>query len=298
MADNTLKAKAESSVVGKKSKASSILKNQKATAKNSAREWTEALIFAAIAAAIIRSFVIEAYRIPTGSMENTLLAGDFLFVNKFIYGAKIPFLGWRLPEFKQVENGDIVVFKFPKDPDVNYIKRCIAVAGDIVEIRNKEVFVDGKKQPLPSEGKFIGDTMPPGHPDINIFPTFSAFNKDYYGPIKVPKQGDKLALNGETFYKYKDILAYEGHSVSLMGDQVIVDGAPLASYVVQQDYYFMMGDNRDNSLDSRYWGFLPQHNVVGAALIIFWSWNPDISLLNPIDKVSSIRWGRLGSLIR
>ncbi|WP_245527653.1 signal peptidase I [Chloroherpeton thalassium] len=283
--------------MNKKSKSSDILKNEKATTKNSAREWAEALIFAAIAAAIIRSFIIEAYRIPTGSMENTLLAGDFLFVNKFVYGARIPFLGWRLPEFKEVENGDIVVFKFPKDPEVNYIKRCIAVAGQTLEIKNKEVFVDGKIQPFPPEGKFIGDTMPPGHPDINIFPTFSSFNKDYYGPIKIPKRGDNVTLNAASFYTYKDVLEYEGHSVSLMGNQVIVDGAPMATYEVKQNYYFMMGDNRDNSLDGRYWGFMPESNLVGSALIIFWSWNPDISLLNPIDKISSIRWGRLGSLI-
>ncbi|NTW49981.1 MAG: signal peptidase I, partial [Chlorobiales bacterium] len=262
------------------------------------KEWMEALVFAAVAAAILRTFLIEAYRIPTGSMEDTLLAGDFLFVTKFTYGATIPFTDLHLPALRQVEQGDIVVFKYPQDKDVNYIKRCVAVAGSTLEVRDKKVLVDGKVFPLPPQGKFIGDTVPLGQSDMNIFPKYSSFNKDNYGPIKVPKAGDVVRLDQDNFYLYKDVIQYEGHSASLYGNQVLIDNHPEQTYTITQDYYFMMGDNRDNSLDSRYWGFLPTSNVVGSALIVFWSWDPDISLLNPIDKISTIRWNRPGQLIR
>lgn len=282
------------------SKASEILGGSKGKTpqrKSASKEWLEALVFAAIAAAILRTFLIEAYRIPTGSMEDTLMAGDFLFVSKFIYGANIPFTDMRLPAFREVEQGDIVVFKYPKEKDVNYIKRCIAISGNTLEVRNKKVFVDGKEYPLPPKGKFIGDTSPAGQPDMNIFPKFASFNKDNYGPIKVPKAGDVVKLDQDNFYLYKDVIEYEGHTANLYGNQVIIDNRPQQTYTVKQNYYFMMGDNRDNSLDSRYWGFLPESNVVGSALIVFWSWNPDISLLNPIDKISSIRWDRPGQII-
>jgi len=265
--------------------------------KNVTREWFEALIYAAIAAAIIRTLIIEAYRIPTGSMENTLLAGDFLFVNKFIYGAKIPFTDWRLPKYKEVETGDIVVFKYPKDPDVNYIKRCIAGPGDKLEIKQKQVYLNNQLKPLPPEGKYLTSPVPSGNPDINIFPRYSSYNRDNYGPIQVPVEGQTVELNRNNFYLYRDVFAYEGHQASLMGNMVSIDGKVSKTYTFQQDYYFMMGDNRDNSLDSRYWGFLPESNVVGSALIIFWSWDPNIELLNIFDKVASIRWNRPGTLI-
>lgn len=284
------------------SKASEILNGQKATnqpvKKSKSREWIEALIFAGIAAFILRSFVIEAYRIPTGSMEDTLLAGDFLLVNKFIYGAVIPFTDYRLPGFKEVEQGDIVVFKYPRDKDVNYIKRCVATAGKTIEIKDRKVFVDGAEFALPPEGKFLStQPMPAGQAEMNIFPLYSSFNKDNFGPLHIPKRGEKITLTPENFQTYKFVLEYEGHTTSIMGRQVYVDGKPTNEYEIKQDYYFMMGDNRDNSLDSRYWGFVPHSHIVGSALIIYWSWDPDMSFFQLWDKLASIRWTRIGRLV-
>ena len=224
--------------------------------KGIVREYTEAIIFAVIAATFLRIFVVQAFRIPTGSMEDTLLVGDFLLVNKFIYGVrtpdKIPILNihipWvRLPGFKKPQRGDIVVFKYPRNPDQDYIKRCIAVGGDTVEIRNKQVYVNGKPFPNPPHAKFGPYTMPPGQIEPGIYPP-GAGNRDNYGPVVVPK-----------------------------------------------GYYFMMGDNRDNSLDSRYWGFLPEENVIGEAMIIYFSWDSRVPLYRIFHK---IRWSRIGDIIR
>ena len=216
--------------------------------KNIIQEYVEAFGVAIIAALILRALVIQAYRIPTGSMEDTLLVGDFLLVNKFIYGARIPFTGIRLPALKHPKQNDIIVFKYPKDPKLDYIKRCIAVGGQTVEIKNKVVYVDGKEFPLPPHGKFIDpEIRPPGVEDYDIYPP-GAGNRDNYGPVTVP-----------------------------------------------EGYFFMMGDNRDNSLDSRYWGFLPKKNIVGGALIIYWSWDKDIPLYRIFHK---IRWNRIGNIIK
>lgn len=211
------------------------------------REYVEAFAIALIAALFIRTFVVQAFRIPTGSMEDTLLVGDFLLVNKFIYGAKIPFTNWRLPSIREPKPGDIVVFKYPRNEEQDYIKRCIAVEGQVVEIRDKMVYVDGKKFDTPAGCKFIDPTVKPrGVVEYDIEPR-SAGNRDNYGPVQVP----------------------EGH-------------------------LFCMGDNRDNSYDSRYWGFLPRENVIGEALIIYFSWDPNMPLYRIFNK---IRWTRIANLI-
>jgi len=224
--------------------------------KSAIREWFEALLFAAVAALIIRTFFIEAFRIPTGSMEDTLLIGDFLLVNKFIYGArtpdripilniKIPYI--RLPAIREPRRGDVIVFRYPRDERLDYIKRCIAVGGDTVEIRNKVVYVNGKRVPDPPLAKYSSYTLPPGKIERGIYPP-GAGNRDNYGPVVVP-----------------------------------------------EGYYFMMGDNRDNSADSRYWGFLPRENIIGKALIIYWSWDKNVPLYRFFKKV---RWSRIGKIIR
>jgi len=220
------------------------------------REYAEAIIFAIVVASILRIFVVQAFRIPTGSMEDTLLVGDFLLVNKFIYGVrtpdKIPILNihipWvRLPGFKKPERGDIVVFKYPRNPDQDYIKRCVGLPGDTIEIRNKKVYVNGQPFPDPPHVKYSSYTMPPGLNEPGIYPP-GAGNRDNYGPVVVP----------------------EGH-------------------------YFMLGDNRDNSLDSRYWGFLPEENIVGEAMIIYFSWDSRVPFYKFYKK---IRWSRIGDIIR
>lgn len=218
----------------------------------------KAILIALFAALILRQFVIAAYKIPTGSMENTLLVGDFLLVNKFVYGAQtpewigIPFtkIGSEIPSFRfpyitEPKPYDIVVFKYPKDPYLDYIKRCIAVGGQTIESRNKEIFIDGNPFPIPPKIKYI---------DRRIFnkqyydDTYFEGNRDNFGPIRVPP-----------------------------------------------NQYFVMGDNRDNSLDSRYWGFVPPENMVGRPLIIYLSWAPYESTYNLFNK---IRWKRLGRVIR
>ncbi len=266
--------------------------------KQHSREWFEALIIAAIFATILRVFVIESYRIPTGSMENTLLAGDFLFVNKYVYGPKVPFTDLRIPGIGKVERGDIIVFKFPKDRSINYIKRCVAVSGDVLEVHDRQLSINGKPVPLPPHAQFIGTRMHPGERDEMIFPQFSTFNKDNYGPIRIPRKGDRLKLDALSFPLYASLIADEGHEVSLQGRLVFIDGAPASEYTVKFNYYFAMGDNRDNSLDSRFWGFLPEKDLVGQALMVYWSWNPDMSLIfDPVSKLASIRWQRSGMMI-
>jgi signal peptidase I len=230
-------------------------------------------------------------------MEGTLLVGDFLLVNKFIYGATLPFVNWKLPAAKAVEAGDVVVFKFPRDKDVNYIKRCAAVSGQTIEIKNKIVFVDGVEVVLPEHGKVGVEIEPTGKRDNAIFPREMNFNRDNYGAIRVPKAGDKISLNDTTFHLYKFLLEYEGRTASLMGGQVYLDGKPISEYIVQQNYFFMLGDNRDNSLDSRYWGFLPESNIVGLAIVVYWSWSPELPVANIVEKMRSIRWERIGRII-
>jgi len=263
------------------------------TGKQHSKEWFEALLIAAVFAVVIRVFVIESYRIPTSSMENTLLAGDFLFVNKFVYGARVPMTDYRLPAFDEVEHGDIIVFKFPEDRSLNYIKRCVALPGDTLEIRDRQLFVNGEEEPLPVYGQFLAEMMPAGASDSHIFPLGSGFNKDNFGPLRIPQAGDVVSLDRTNIAVYAGLIEDEGHSVALVGNRIMIDGIPADTYTVQEDYYFTMGDNRDNSLDSRYWGFLPEKDLVGKALMVYWSWNPRISLLNPVAKFSSIRWDRI-----
>ncbi len=266
--------------------------------KKHSREWFEALIIAAIFATILRVFVVESYRIPTGSMESTLLAGDFLFVNKYVYGPKIPFTDIRLPGVKKVDRGDIIVFKFPKDRSLNYIKRCVALSGDTLEIHGQELSINKKPAPLPPHAQFIGNRMAAGDGDYMIFPQFSNFNKDNYGPIRIPGKGDVVPLNPATYPLYSALIADEGHEVSLQGRTVFIDGTPVQNYTVQSNYYFAMGDNRDNSLDSRFWGFLPDKDIVGQALMVYWSWNPDLSLFTDlVSKIGSIRLQRTGLMV-
>ena len=266
--------------------------------KKHSREWFEALIIAAIFATILRFFVVESYRIPTGSMESTLLAGDFLFVNKYVYGPKIPFTDIRLPGVKKVDRGDIIVFKFPKDRSLNYIKRCVALSGDTLEIHGQELSINKKPAPLPPHAQFIGNRMAAGDGDYMIFPQFSNFNKDNYGPIRIPGKGDVVPLNPATYPLYSALIADEGHEVSLQRRTVFIDGTPVQNYTVQSNYYFAMGDNRDNSLDSRFWGFLPEKDIVGQALMVYWSWNPDLSLFTDlVSKIGSIRLQRTGLMV-
>ncbi len=227
--------------------------------KGVVRDWIETIVSVLLIVFVVRVCAVEAFRIPTGSMERTLLIGDFLLVNKFTYGIRtpdwigIPFTNvgftipyFRLPGFTEPEAGDVIVFRYPNNQRVNYIKRCVAVGGDTLQIVNKQLFVNGEAVELPPEGQFTATRMwPPGVQMADIYPR-GAGNKDNYGPIVVP----------------------EGN-------------------------YFMMGDNRDNSLDSRFWGFLPEELILGEAMIIYFSFDK-----RPRHFWNYIRWNRILRLIR
>ncbi len=237
--------------------------------KNIIREYAEAIAVAFVAAMILRMLLVQAFRIPTGSMKDTLLIGDFLLVNKFIYGVRtpdrIPLINvnlphYRLPAFKKPRRGDIIVFKYPMDTKLDYIKRCVALSGQTVELRQGELFVDGK-----SEGKseFIRRTYDPEEGQYVNYQRITMENGKKY----TIRHYDSYRSNNENF-----------------GPVRVPDG-----------HYFMMGDNRDNSADSRVWGFLPKDNIVGEALIIYWSWDKHVPLYRIFSK---IRFTRIGDLIR
>ena len=212
--------------------------NTSSSGKQSVRDLLEAFIIAVLVALFIRTFVVQAFKIPSGSMLPTLLIGDYLLVNKFIYGIRVPFTGKILFPVKQPKRGDVVVFRFPKDRSVDYIKRVVGTPGDSIELREKTLFINGEK---------VDD--PHAHHSSPVILRPDGSPRDTFGPITVPP----------------------GH-------------------------YFVMGDNRDNSNDSRYWGFVNENDVLGKAMILYWSWDIDKNLLSP-DRLTSIRPGRIGSLI-
>ncbi|MCF8260746.1 MAG: signal peptidase I [Melioribacteraceae bacterium] len=279
-------------------------------------EFFKNLFFAAIAALLIKSFLIETSRVPTPSMENTILVGDFLFVNKFIYGSSsprnIPFTNislpyFQLPAFADPERGDIVVFEFPGYRDdmyseeiQNYVKRCIGTPGDTISMTGKVVFINGEEMRIPTHIQYRQPAvMPVGYSDPNIFPKGKSWNRDNYGPLVIPKEGDILELNLDNIEGWRTIIDREfGKRVVTIEDSTIfIDGKEVSNYTVQKDYYFMMGDNRDNSLDSRFWGLVPRDLVIGEAFFIYWSWDPSIPMTDFVKLLSSVRIDRLAKLV-
>ncbi|MEJ2905006.1 signal peptidase I [Pedobacter panaciterrae] len=376
--------------------------------KSRSREWVDAILFAVIAATIIRVFFIEAYTIPTGSMERSLLIGDFLFVSKVNYGPRVPMtpvafpfahhtmpltgtkaywdgVQWkyrRLPGLSEIKRNDVVVFNYPQGDTValeiqdvdyykmvrsegwdainkhytvvsrpvdkreNYIKRCIGIAGDIISMKDGLVSVNGKPEKLKSTGQmtyavtfktadinfsvfedlgfnisedinqsspntysFTGTepmmdkvskldfvqsvkevTQPEGYQEKDVFPFDPKrnWNADNFGPILIPKKGMTVQLDSVSMPLYeRSIRIYEGNKLEKAGTGWLINGKPATSYTFKMDYYWMMGDNRHNSLDSRYWGFVPEDHIVGKALFIWMSYNTNGSFFN------KIRWNRL-----
>lgn len=379
-------------------------------------EWVDAIIFAVIAATFIRMFFIEAYTIPTSSMEKSMLIGDYLFVSKTSYGPKLPntplsfpfvhhtmplsktqksYVEWikksykRIAGFGKVKNNDVVVFNFPEGDTVavnvqnqsyyqlvrsygrervwqeketfgeiiarpvdkreNYIKRCVGIAGDVLEYKNGQLFVNGKEQqhfpgmqydnvvttdgtginkrtldqmkiadddrhmasntqyffPLTQENEEKLKAMknvtsvqrtliPTSNWDQNIFPYSSNYpwNVDNFGPLEIPKKGQTVKLTVENLPIYERIIdLYETNDLKVTDSTIYINGAVADSYTFKMDYYWMMGDNRHNSADSRYWGFVPEDHVVGKAVFIWLSMDKDQPFYN------KVRWSRLFSFV-
>jgi len=385
--------------------------------KSATREWVDAIIFAVIAASIIRIFLIEAYTIPTSSMEKTLLVGDYLFVSKISFGPKVPntpisfpfvhhtlpltentksYVEWiklpyyRFPGFSDVKNMDVVVFNYPDgdtlssklqsnmsyyylvrkfgreavwnnkeyfgdiisrpvDKRENFIKRCIGIPGDTIKIIDRKVFINGKEEKNPGNRQFkylvktngnpineknfekLDITEPPtnyldayeltlSEPaieklkqynnvvgiepiiaprntwDSNLFPFDSTFvwNVDNYGPIWIPKKGVTVALTIGNLPLYERIIkVFEGNKLEILGGKIFINGKESRAYTFKQNYYWMMGDNRHNSMDSRYWGFVPEDHIVGKAVFVWLSLKPNKSILE-----GKIRWNKLMRIVK
>jgi len=199
--------------------------------KSKIQEYIEAIVIALIIAFFIRTFVVQAYKIPSGSMKPTLLVGDHILVNKFIYGIKVPYFRNTLIPIKEPKKGDIVVFIYPEDRSKDFIKRVIATSGDTVEIRNKKIYLNGRLY-KDNRGVYTDQFVIPG----SIQP------RDNFGPVTVPKGS-----------------------------------------------LFVMGDNRDQSYDSRFWGFVDLKDVLGKAFIIYWSWD---------REDHDVRWNRFGHILQ
>ena len=365
------------------------IKDRSLKPRTAAGEWVSSIAFAIIAATIVHTYFMQPYTIPTSSLEKSLLIGDFLFVSKFHYGARVPMTTiaapmvhdtlpiiktksylnkpqlpyLRIPGFQKIKQNDIVVFSWPVDTveyffqkttkkirkpidkKSNYVKRCVGIAGDSLEIRDGFVYINGKKNILPDRAKlqFYYDVNTGGKPisanilrnryhvregvslqdgnyilnlasddakllknnptvksltrkfsqkgeKENVFPNVKSlnWNKDNFGPIYIPEEGKTVALNKKSLPFYKQIIVeYEKNTLQVKGDEILINGMPSTTYTFQQNYYWMMGDNRHNSEDSRYWGFVPFDHVVGKPVFIWMSWNTDGK---GKDK---IRWERL-----
>lgn len=293
------------------------LKNEKnKPQKDKAKNFVETILFALIGAMIIKTFFIETSRIPTGSMIGTILEGDFVFVNKMIYGSStprtIPFTDVRLPyvqfpAFREPQRKDVVVFEWPGNRDelessvvMNYVKRLIGLPGDTILIKDKLVFVNGKEFWIPPNIQYRSPVpIPSTQYESDIFPRGALWNRDNYGPLVVPKKGDVINLDLRSVAKWKTIIDREfgREVVTINGSQVYIDGNPATSYTLKKDYYFMMGDNRDESSDSRFWGFVPRDKIIGSALMIYWSWDKDIPFSDFFHLLGSVRLDRIAKLI-
>jgi signal peptidase I len=287
--------------------------NKVKTSKEKVREFIESLLFAGIAAFFIITFIVQNTRIPTGSMEDTILVGDFVLVNKFIFGAQspkyIPFTQieiphFRLPALREPRRKDIVVFEFPgmrdqifaDDRGVNYVKRCIGLPGDTIQVINKVVYVNHKQFWIPPNIKYLESiARPKDMVEPRIFPKGMLWNEDNYGPIIVPKKGYTIPLDVNNVEQWETTInrAYGESVVDVQNGVVTIKGKPVTSYTFDQNYYFMMGDNRDDSLDSRFWGFVPRNLVVGEAFITLFSWDREIPFTDLFRLLGSIRPDRV-----
>jgi len=315
---------------------------------------TKAIVFIVLTVLLVKVTVLEAYIVPTGSMENTIMTGDFLIGSRFVYGMRTPdwigipytdigfFIPYiKFPEFKIPTTGDVLIFKYPRDKYVKYVKRCVAGPGDTLIVQEKKLYVNSVEIPMWENGKYLTAPMQKNFRQSEIFLSSKTnINKDNIGPIYVPKSGDVFQIHEETNWRFLlPIILMEGHTATLKNNEVkyeftlqdpnelfrrkgkedvyenyfpkgplltpwskaikdkdfqflVIDGIPTSNwteYRVSQNYYWAMGDNRDNSLDSRYWGYIPENNILGEALFTYFSL--DLESWTP-------RWDRIGTVLR
>ncbi len=342
--------------------------------KSELRQWGESLVVAVVIVLIVRSLLFDLFRIPTPSMEENLLVGDYLVVSKLHYGPRTPvslgipltsihlpgvtFPYHRLPGFSEVQRGDPIVFNYPPDDEpidrkVHYVKRVIGMPGDTLSVRDKLVHIDGDPLPLgrgmqqywtvtKSDARYQiprrrmeemgisevrrtnrAETVrvlatPEGAKQMRqrswvrsiepyvlnsdeyndlMYPSGRGYTPDNYGPVHIPAKGTTVKLTDRNWALYRPVIVrYEGHDARQMTDSTFaIDGARTSTYTFQQDYFFAMGDNRDNSQDSRFWGFVPMDHVVGKAVLTYFSWDHEAWLprfgriLRPIADASVFR---------
>ena len=332
------------------------------------------MLFAIIVMVIVRTLFFDLFRIPTPSMEKSLLVGDYLFVSKLHYGTRTPMsLGipftqfyikgfeapWtRTPGFSKVTRGDAIVFNWPAgtkspiDRKMHYIKRVVGLPGESVELQDKVVHVNGEASSLAETMQQhwyaykqdpnirlprvrlrdlgINYVSPTSNPSIvrilattgaaeqlkewpyieriepaigrsdggfhpSLFPRDKNYTTDNYGPVIIPKAGQEVALTQDNWAMYERVIrVYEGHATASTGDAFEIDGESRSTYTFAQDYFFVMGDNRDNSEDSRFWGFVPMDHVVGKAVMVYFSWDAEGSP----RFFGQVRFKRVFSLIK
>ncbi len=245
------------------------------------RDAAEVVALTVVLALGIKTFVVDAVHVPSSSMDDTILAGDFLLVNKFVYGPctphYLPLTGRRLPILRlpapgSPARGDVIVFYAPDGvPPRLYVKRLIGLPGDTVMIRGGVLFVNGRAEGLPPGAKPSQRTAPD------------------FGPVAVPAAGETMTLREADAERWEPLVRLEGHVVARStSGEVLLDGVPARIYTVRENHFFVLGDNRDDSLDSRVWGFVPFESIVGRAMLVYWS----------VDGHAGIRWTRVGTVIR
>jgi signal peptidase I len=245
------------------------------------RDAAEILGVTVALALALKTFVLDAVHVPSSSMENTLMVGDFLLVNKFVYGPCTPrflpvvgsrFPVVRLPGAVSPGRGDVIVFYAPDGalPRL-YVKRLVGLPGDTVMLRDGVLIVNGKEIAPPASAKPARTPVPD------------------FGPVVVPKSGETILLRGADAPRWEPLVRREGHMIARApSGEVLLDGVPAVRYRIRENHYFVMGDNRDDSLDSRAWGFVPFDRIVGRAMIVYWS----------VDDRTGVRWGRPGTVVR
>ena len=265
-----------------------------------------------IIALIIKAFAIDAFQIPSTSMENTLQPGDFIFANKFAYEIatprEIPIANLHIPQYKLFEIGkpeinDVVIFEFPLGFENDalrggskYVKRLIAGPHDTLKITNGEIFVNGKAIELPSSYKLPKYTEAKDWTkDEAIYPPGAKWNRDSYGPIIIPGKGDTIMIAPENFERWQSVIVMDHGERSLLSEGTIVtlDGKAIFEYVLKQDHYFVIGDNFEESMDSRHFGFITDNMIIGKALFIYWSYDSEKVAPGPLGFLSAIRANRI-----